>query len=187
MRCVAFVGMAVLLGACARDPYVTNTGEDKIGSWRVARQIDRVIASELPSATVISLGSNTYVPGVKYATLQLTCHDGRPLVRFGFDFKIGSDKNAFFGYRFDNKPGRDGVESRILLGYQVIVIEDKDAVAQFLNDLTGSSRLYMRIRSLTGGRTSAEFPVDGSDSAVKAAFAECSGAPPHATASASIY
>ena len=187
MRCVAFLVIAVVLGACARDPYVTNSGEIEAGSWRIARQIDRVIASQLPSATVISWGSNTYVPGVKYATLQLTCHDGQPLVRFGFDFKIGSDRNTFFGYRFDDKPGRDGVESRVLRGYQVIVIEEQAAVAQFLTDLKGSRRLYMRLRSLTGGRTSAEFPVDGSDAAVQAAFTECSGSVPRAPASASIY
>ena len=178
MRFVAFVVAAVLLGACARDPYVTNSGEARAGSWRISRQIDRVTASELPSATVISWGSNTYVPGVKYATLQLACHDGHPLVRFGFDFKLGSDKNTFFGYRFDDKPGRDSVESRVLLGYQVIVIEEKAAVAQFLTDLNGSRRLYMRLRSLTGGRTSAEFPVDGSDAAVKAAFTDCPGSTP---------
>ena len=178
----------MLLGACAfRDPYVTNSGEDIFGSWRVARQVDRVIGAELPSATVIAWGSNSYVPGIKPATLQLTCHDGQPLVRFGFDFKVGSDKNTFFGYRFDGKPGRDGVESRVLLGYQVMVIDDKAAVAQFLADLSGSRRLYMRLRSLTGGRTSAEFPVDGADAAVRAAFAECSGTNPNAAASASIY
>jgi hypothetical protein len=33
-----------------------------------------------------------------------------------------------------------------------IVIEDKAAIAQFMSDLPGSSKLYMRFRSVNGGR-----------------------------------
>ena len=44
------------------------------------------------------------------------------------------------GYRFDDKPGRDNVESRVLLGYTVIVIEDKTAVAQFVDELAQDPR-----------------------------------------------
>jgi len=96
----------------------------------------------------------------KPAQLQLTCFERNPVVRFSFEFKIGSDKNSALGYRFDDKPGRDNVESRILIGYTVIVIEDKAAVAQFVDELVNSNTLYLRIRSLNGGRTTAEFRVE---------------------------
>jgi hypothetical protein len=46
-------------------------------------------------------------------------------------------------------------------------------VAQFVNDLAGSRVLYVRIRSLNAGRTTAEFHLDGSAAAVQAAFASC--------------
>jgi hypothetical protein len=94
-------------------------------------------------------------------------------VRFAFEFKIGSDKNTFMGYRFDDKPGRDNAESRVLYGEQMIVLEERAAVAQFVADMAGSSSLYVRIRSLTNGRTTAEFKLDGPDAAVQAAYADC--------------
>ena len=53
------------------------------------------------------------------------------------------------------------------------VIEEKAAVAQFIDDLAGASVLYIRIRSLNAGRTTAEFRLDGSAAAVQAAFASC--------------
>jgi hypothetical protein len=55
----------------------------------------------------------------------------------------------------------------------VIVIEDRASVADFIRDMSGSRTLYVRIRSLNAGRSTAEFKLDGSDAAVKAAFAEC--------------
>jgi H2-forming N5,N10-methylenetetrahydromethanopterin dehydrogenase-like enzyme len=39
--------------------------------------------------------------------------------------------------------------------------------------MTGSQKLYLRIRSLTLGRTTAEYPLEGSATAVQAAFAGC--------------
>lgn len=174
MRGVAWVAMGLMLGGCAlRDPYVTTAGETKVGKWRIAHQIDRITGSELQTAGVIADGSTTLVDDTKPALLELSCFDNKPIARFSFGFKIGSDKNSFLGYRFDNKPGRDGIESRILLGYQVFVIEDKASVTQFLADLEGSSKLYVRVRSLTAGRTSAEFPVADSAAAVKAAYTDC--------------
>ncbi|HWL74411.1 MAG TPA: hypothetical protein VNQ74_11105, partial [Burkholderiaceae bacterium] len=73
----------------------------------------------------------------------------------------------------DDKPGRDNVESRVILGHTVIVIEDKTAVAQFVDELVSSNLLYLRIRSINAGRTTAEFRVAGAAAAVQAGFAEC--------------
>lgn len=178
MRGVAWVVAASVLGAsvlggCARDPYVTNDGETVTGSWRIAHQIDRVTGAELPSAAVFAYASNTNVDFARVSSFQLTCFDKQPVVRFAFDFKIGSDRNSVLGYRFDDKPGHENVESRVLFGNQMIVIEDKAALAQFLGELAGASKLYMRVRSMTAGRSAAEYPLDGSAAALQAAFANC--------------
>lgn len=40
-------------------------------------------------------------------------------------------------------------------------------------DMSGSRTLYVRIRSLNAGRTTAEFSLEGAAAAVQAAFADC--------------
>jgi hypothetical protein len=179
MRWLALVGTALLLGGCtARDPYVSYNNTVSSGEWRIERQADRITGNSIASALLSTRNSSH--SGVDYAQpaqMQLTCFEGKPVVRFAFEFKIGSDRNSALGYRFDDKPGRDNVESRILLGYTVIVIEDKTAVAQFVDELLNSNVLYLRIRSLNSGRTTAEFRVAGAGAAVQAAFADCPLAP----------
>jgi hypothetical protein len=178
---LAFVGIASLLGGCtARDPYVSTAANTiSSGEWKIERQIDRITGNAIASALLWTRNSShSGEDYTKPAQLQLTCFESKPVVRFVFEFKIGSDNNTTLGYRFDGKPGRDNVESRVLLGYQHIVIEEKAAVARFIDDLAGSSVLYLRIRSLNAGRTTAEFRLDGSAAAVQAAFAECPVAAP---------
>ena len=164
-----------MLGGCGtpRDPYVTSAGDTASGNWKIAHQPDKINGENLPSATVRAMASNTYAANAKDSMLQITCFDRQPVVRFAFAFKVGSDKNTILGYRFDDKPGRDSVTARVLTGETSIVIDNPVAVAQFVNDLTGSHKLYVRIRSLTLGRTTAEYPLEGSDAAVQAAFAGC--------------
>jgi hypothetical protein len=172
----AWVGIMVagLLCGCARDPYVSNEDETRSGEWYIAHQYDRVTGAELPIAAVFGWGSNSYVKFFpKVSQFQLTCFDGRPLVRFSFAFKIGNDRESVFGYRFDDRPGHANVESRIVKDKQIITIEDPAALATFLSELPGSSRLYVRIRSLIAGRTSAEYVLEGSEAAIKAAFDNC--------------
>jgi hypothetical protein len=168
--------MALLLGACsARDPYVSNTANTvSSGEWKIERQTDRITGNAIASALLMTRNSShSGVDFAQPAQLQLTCFERNPVVRFTFEFKIGSDKNSALGYRFDDRPGRDNVESRILIGYQVAVIEDKAAVAQFIDELVNSNLLYIRIRSLNAGRTTAEFRVAGAAAAVQTALAEC--------------
>src|SRR3954471_22189904 len=180
MRCLALVVVALWLRACpARDPYVSNSNTTSSGEWKIEKQPDRITGSAIASALLWT--KNSSHSGVDYAQpamLQLTCFERNPTIRFSFEFKIGSDKNSALGYRFDDKPGRDDVESRILLGYNVMVIEDKIAVAQFIDELVSSNLLYLRIRSLNAGRTTAEFRVAGAAAAVQAALAECPVAAP---------
>jgi hypothetical protein len=174
VRAVACVLVMLLLGACSnRDPYVTAAGETTSGNWKIARQLDKVTQTELPSASVRAMASNTYVANASGSLLQITCFDKQPIVRFAFEFKIGSDKNTILGYRFDDKPGHDSVASRVLTGETAILVDNPVAVAEFVNGMTGSQKLYLRIRSLTLGRTTAEYPLEGSATAVQAAFAGC--------------
>ena len=137
--------------------------------------------ADLPSATVYADASNSNVDYPRMSSLQLTCFDRRPMIRFAFDFKIGSNPNSELGYRFDDKPGVESVPSRILAGRQMIVIEEPRAVAAFAADLAGARKLYMRVRSMTSGRTSAEYELEGAAAALTAAFGACPAAPPAAT------
>lgn len=105
--------------------------------------------------------------------MQLTCFDGKPLVRFAFEFKVGTDPNSTLGYRFDEKPGHDNVAARFLQEYRTVAIEDRAAIATFADELATSGTLIMRVRSLNAGRTTAEFKLDGAPAAIEAAFAGC--------------
>lgn len=122
---------------------------------------------------VIDNASNSFDDYVKPASMQLTCFDGKPMVRFAFDFKVGTDPNSTLGYRFDDKPGHDNVAVRFLQQHQTVVIEDRAAVTTFANELANSNMLLVRIRSLNAGRTTAEFKLDGDPAAIEAAFAGC--------------
>ncbi len=174
MRCVALVGVALLTAACQmRDPYVSLSDTTRSGAWQIDRQTDRVTGATLPSAATMGTASSSNDPYPRWAQLQLTCFEKQPLVRFAFAFKVGSDKNSTLGYRFDDKPGHDSANSRILTGYTVAVIEDRAEVIRFVEELATSQILYVRIRSLNAGRTSAEFKLDGAPAAIAAGFADC--------------
>jgi hypothetical protein len=169
LRVVACVAAAALAGCVTDDRIV------KSGSWKIDQRLDRVTGTPTTGAfTLTTRSSNSIRPlAVLPASLQLTCFENRPIAKFAFEFKIGTDRNTSLGYRFDDKPGHDAVESRVLLGYQVIVIEDPAALQQFIADLRGSAQLFMRIRSLNAGLTAAEFKVDGAEQAIDAAYASC--------------
>jgi hypothetical protein len=100
----------------------------------------------------------------------------------GWGIRLCIDVNSILGYRFDDKPGHDNVPSRILLSYNVIVIEDRNEVARFVSELATSKILAVRIRSINAGRTTAEFPVDGAKGAIDAVLPHCPPAaePPRA-------
>ena len=57
------------------------------------------------------------------------------------------------------------VEARILRGLRIFVIENKTEVKQFLDGLATANALYIQIRSLDKGGTSAEFRVAGAQAA----------------------
>jgi hypothetical protein len=105
VRVLAFVIVCVVLGGCTRDPYVTAEGETRSGDWYIAHQIDRVTGAELPSALIYAWASNTNEQFPRVSQFQLTCLDGKPVVRFAFKFKVGNDRDSVLGYRFDDGPG----------------------------------------------------------------------------------
>lgn len=184
MRGVASICMIVTAGltlcGCTRDPFVTEQGETRIRDWWIPHQIDRITGAALPSAYVYAEASNSNVEYPRVSSLLLTCMPGnRPLIRFAFDFKIGSLLYTTLGYRFDDLPGHEIVPTRVVRGNQIIVIEESDAVALFVAELEKSETLYVRIRSINAGRTTVEYPVQGAWGAVRAAFANCAmPAPP---------
>lgn len=177
LRPLSVAVMALWLCACTRDPYVGDyfgrSPARWVGHWRVATLTDRVTG--LPfSAAVLGTrsSSNSEVTFPQTATMEVACFRDNPLVRFAFNFKIGTTKNAEFAYRFDDKLGRV-VPARITLDHIYMVIEDDTAARQFIDEMTKSQSLYMHIRTINAGRTSAEFELEGAKAAVDAALAGC--------------
>jgi hypothetical protein len=175
--CGFAAGLAAALGGCqARDPLVSTAQAMPAGNWRIERQVDRVTGAPLASAFLMTRNSsNSAVPFPKPAMLQLSCFKNRPTVRLAFEFKIGSTRNSELGYRFDQKPGHETTAR--FLDLKTVVIEDAGEVARFVTELASSSVLYVRIRSLSAGRSSAEFQLAGAPAAIEAALARCPAKP----------
>lgn len=176
----------MVLGACAaRDPLVSASDTAASGNWKIERQVDRITGAPLSSAILLTrVTSSPDEAFPRPASLQIGCFKGRPIVRLSFAFKVGSTRNSALGYRFDDKPGREP-NARFLLDFKTVVLEEPADVAPFVADLATSKSLYVRFRSLTTGRSSAEFNVEGAPEAIKAAFADCpllpNAAPPKRT------
>lgn len=183
-RVCAAAAIATLLVSCARDPIVTGMDATTVGSWRVEKGTDRITGAPISSAILVTYRvSTTKIIVPPAAQMQLTCFKQEPTAVFRFQFKIGSTRNAEFGYRFDDKPGHIA-NARFVDDYKSVIIEDKEEMARFVGEMTTSKMLYVLIRSITVGRTSAEFPIDGAPTAINAALAGCPiNAPPQGHAS----
>jgi hypothetical protein len=171
----AGLGAAALsLSACAaRDPLVDGRISRVAGNWQIERAVDRVTHAPVSSAFMhTSTVANSFIAFPPPAAMQLTCFKDEPIVRFTFPFKVGSTRNAQLGYAFDKSPGREP-DVRVVEGAKNVVIEDTAEVARFAAELAGATTLYVRIRSLNAGRTSAEFAVAGAPAAIAAAYAQC--------------
>jgi hypothetical protein len=163
---------AVLLAACNRDPYVSGA-VGRAGEWSTEKHIDRITGAPVSNSFLatrkVSYGAILFPPP---ARLQLVCFKEQPAILVGFDFKIGSTRNAEFAYRFDEKPGHEP-HVRIVDDHKTVLIDDPKEVAQFTNELATSKNLYLRIRALSAPRTSAEFTVIGAAPMIAAAYANC--------------
>jgi hypothetical protein len=165
--------VAVLLSACAtRDPIVVSNDTTRAGNWQIETQTDRITGAPLESALLIAPSSHSAEAFPKKATLQLACFNEKPLVRFAFEVKVATTRSNEFGYRFDDKPGHQ-IAAGFLGDDKVAVIERAADVAQFLDELADAKMLYVRIRSLGFGRTTAEFNVEGARAAIAATTAHC--------------
>lgn len=177
--CLALSAGALGVGGCARDPYVYASAIEERGPWEIERHADRVTGRGIASAYVANRnGSHTSEFFTQPVGLQLLCFKQEPIVRFAFSAKVGSNRNAMIGYRFDDKPGRE-IEGRFVDGQRNVVIEDRAEVAHFARELAASKVLYVRIRALNIGRSTAEFPVEGAQAAIDTAYAGCPLTPPN--------
>jgi hypothetical protein len=164
--------VALPLGGCFRDPIVYSAQTAPVGNWRIERQVDRITGAPIASALLVTRASNSAVAFPQPAMLQLLCFKDQPTVRLSFEFKVGSTRNSVLGYRFDEKPGHE-IEARFLNDFKTVVIEAPAEVARFAAELATSNVLYVRIRSLGSGRSSAEFQLAGAPAAIEAGFAGC--------------
>lgn len=170
---IALVALVAVLGAaCAGvEPQVPAT--PGAGAWRVESQPDAVTRAPVPSAVLVTANSvNTSEALPRPAVLQLTCFKGAPLVRFVFQFRIGSTAKAVFGYAFDDRPGRD-VEVTFVYAQNTVLLDKRAEVERFARELADAKTLTVRIRALNAGRTTAEFRVEGAPAAIAAGFAGC--------------
>ena len=89
MMAVLCAGLSAGLGACAaRDPYVATPATTTSGNWKIEKQTDRITGTPVPSAMlIINNASNTFADYAQPASMQLTCFDGKPMVRFAFEFR----------------------------------------------------------------------------------------------------
>jgi hypothetical protein len=167
------IAVGALLAACVRDPLVTATNTAAAGNWRIERETDRITGAPISSARLDTRTvSNAAIVFAPPAELQLTCFKDQPVAVFAFAFKIGSTRNAELSYRFDDKPGHMA-QVRFTEDFQRAVIEDRSEVARFAGEMATSNVLYVLIRSINRGRTSAEFRPDDAPAAIAAAFAGC--------------
>ena len=178
MRVLPIV-LAVLLGACAaRDASFTMSAPPQSsGDWRIEHRVDRISGEPSPMAIVWTRAGNSKLNHHPPAALQLMCFDKQPIVRVGFDFRVGANRNSTVGYRFDDKPGHD-VEATFLQDFRAIVIDDNAEVAQFMDELASSNMLLVRVISLFAGRSTAEFRVNGAAPAIETVLAACPLASP---------
>lgn len=175
---LAIVLAGTAAGCIVQDrSYVLEKPTESAGSWRVEHRIDRITGKPAPSATVITTLTNNKSADIRDALLQVTCFDGRPVVRFSFDLRVGADRNSTFAYRVDDRPG-DEVEATFLQDHRTVVIDDPATVTKFIEDVSRGSLLIVRTASLFVGRTVAEFRVVGAATAITPVLAACPLAAP---------
>jgi hypothetical protein len=147
------------------------------GQWRIEHRIDRATGEPSPTALLTTRATNTKIDFGRPVLLQLMCFEKKPIVRLAFEFRVGATRSASVAYRFDENPGHD-VEAKFLPDYKTVVIDDKAAVARFMDEIANANVLFFRISSLFAGRTAAEFRVQGAVPAIEAVLATCPASTP---------
>jgi len=169
---ISAVVLALPLCGCKRDPYVSTSSVVTSGQWKIDRMTDRVAGAPIGSASVSAMASHAGELFPQDSYMHLSCFINSPVISFKFSHKVGSERNSFLGYRFDENPGHE-TNARFVASASTVIIEDNKEVAEFVRELATAKVLYIRIRSFNAGRTAAEYKVDGASAAIAAAYATC--------------
>jgi hypothetical protein len=173
MRIVPLLCAALLLPACAGTP-PPSAASSSAGLWKIDQRVDHITGAPAPTALLGKAVVDPRTLVFHQTLLQLMCFEGTPIVRFAFDFNVGSAKSTSLSYRFDDKPGHANVKAKLIgRPTRVVIIDDRPAVAQFVEELAHSKILSVRIASLTAGRTSVDYDVAGAQAAIAASYAAC--------------
>jgi hypothetical protein len=166
--------MVSLLGACAgTNPLGPGAEVMSSGEWQISKATDSVSGEKAANIQLISnktsQGSLTFPGGAK---LQLVCFNGQAVAHFQFGFQIGSKADSEISYRFDDKPAHT-IKPHILRGLEMMVIENKAEVSQFMKELATANTLYLTINSLAKGSSAASFNVTGAAPAIELVHRAC--------------
>ncbi len=162
------------LSACAAGVETASVAPaaSSPGNWRIERRADSIAGANSTAVLPLNYSANFLTGELRTGELRLLCFKRQPVVRIAFNYKIGSNKTAALAYRFDDNPGHEA-EARFLQDYKTVVIEDLPEVGRFLAELKSANKLFVRIDSLTIGRTNIELGVEGAPAAIDAALAQC--------------
>ncbi len=168
---------ALLLSAGAVSAPVVGAAQTPASEWKIEQRSDRIAGAAARTAVLLTRAENARAANtrpflIKFAALQLMCFRNGPIVRFAFNFRVGANRSASVEYRFDDRPEREA-NARFLSDFRTVIIEDKDAVREFVASLAASGRLHLRVSSLIVGQTNAEFRTAGAPPAIAAAYATC--------------
>ena len=181
LRWIAIV-LALTLGGCAKPGQmapvtgatVPNAESRPTGAWKFDRRVDpatgRPMGKAFVIATKVTLRQGQVLP--QPAGLQLECFKGQPVVQVKYAERVGANRSASVAYRFDDKPGHTAAV-RFLSDTKTFVIENREAVEEFVTELREADKLIVSIDSLVRGLTQAEFPVRSAETAIESAYAEC--------------
>jgi hypothetical protein len=149
------------------------------GDWNIRRGYDRILGKPTATASLLTRGrnTNTHPLTANFTSIQLLCFDNVPIVRMDFLHKVGSNRTSVVHYRFDDNPGRS-VTARFLQNYKTVVIEERDDVARFVDELRASRKLYVRVSSHLAGTSIVDFDIRGAEIAADAAYQNCPLASP---------
>jgi hypothetical protein len=179
MRIVSVLLLVLPLAACAgndNSSLSANASAPSVGNWKIEKRVDRISGRNAPSGLLSAPARNSRTLDAHIGLVQLMCFDKNPIVRLAFDLKVGANNTAILEYRFDEKPGRKA-NGKFLPDHTTFVIDEKPDVSKFLDELGTSSVLFVRVSSLSLGRTTAEFRVPGAPVAIESVYAECPVSP----------
>jgi hypothetical protein len=171
---LAVVAAVAVSGCLSHDRSLVKSRPDETsGSWRVEHEIDRITGRPITSATAITRVTNSGKPLYTFpAVVTLVCSRGRLYVQFEFGLRVGAERNSTIAYRVDSKPG-DEVEATFIQDHRTVVVDDRKAVARFVEEVTAGSMLMVRVSSPVWGRTFGEFRIVGAAAAFAPLLEAC--------------